>query len=86
MRDATEGFRDVYHDGDLVREGLQAQGWLTGLPPQEAGHREYKTSHEWQLVGQTIFFPGFPARLTKYMCARSTSISPLGFGTAAGRT
>ena len=35
MRDATESFRDDYHDSDLVREGLQAQGWLTGRPPPQ---------------------------------------------------
>ncbi|XP_066391745.1 flavin-containing monooxygenase FMO GS-OX-like 8 [Miscanthus floridulus] len=33
LRDATESFRDDYRDSDLVREGLQAQGWHTGRPP-----------------------------------------------------
>jgi hypothetical protein len=28
--DGSETFRDVYHDSDLVREGLQAQGWPAG--------------------------------------------------------
>ena len=33
LRDATESYRDDYRDSGLVREGLQAQGWLTGRPP-----------------------------------------------------
>ncbi|CAO2143791.1 unnamed protein product [Urochloa humidicola] len=28
--DGSETFRDVYHDSDLIREGLQAQGWPAG--------------------------------------------------------
>jgi hypothetical protein len=48
MRDATESFRDDYHDSDLVRRGLASTG-MAYRPSTAARHRSTK----WQLVGET---------------------------------
>ncbi|WVZ53573.1 hypothetical protein U9M48_004493 [Paspalum notatum var. saurae] len=32
LLDDTETFRDIYHDGDLLRQGLHSEGWLPRTP------------------------------------------------------